>query len=143
MQFLFAVIALILFPSQQGAACTISDNQLETIIEARGFIVRNVIYIETDALTESDTYGVMYVSTSSLRRHLESIHEELPACAQPLNDGLIDTLVAVQDVLALEVMQRELDGGPGNARVTDSREHLAEVFSDFSDLNETITLQSE
>lgn len=82
--------------------CQVSDNYREGVGEIEWLMIKIRLMNGSDAslLDEPATARLYLQSLESARRAYERRHNDLPRCARPLNERLIATLRALEEVLA-------------------------------------------
>jgi hypothetical protein len=93
--------------------CRISNNYREAVGEIEWLMikVRMMNGSNASSLADPETARLYRKSFASARRAHERWHGDLPNCARPLNNRLIETLQALEAVLAARIAGR-LDQDP-------------------------------
>lgn len=103
----FAVIfrPVLSAPSQQGFGCTVTENYQEAVDENIFSLLRllSLTNTENNRLHTAEQFGINYALLISMRQYHEDMHDRLPACAKGLNQELIQTITATQDVMTLSL----------------------------------------
>ena len=120
--------------AQEPTECSVDEVDIETIDESVGFVSRVIVEINSqlDTLNTPETVPLYYRTLIDMRQYHEALRDELPDCALPMNQLLIDSIIATQDLLGIAGMRTLLPESTYAIEITAANTYLGERFAALS-----------
>ena len=123
--------------------CNVPESFAEALDENTYSLIRVLAFANSASspLDEDGLTGTYYAMLVSTRAYHEDQQSRLPNCAQTSNAAITQTIIATQDVLALQ-MAGELTPGSARAqtRLEQARERLNVAWADMAAIFEKVEL---
>jgi len=130
----------------QETRCSVTSNYQEAAQENTRTLIKMLALTHTEPspLDNPEIAAVYYAMLASTRHYHEEQRATLPACAHQLNNVLIETITATQDVIALMLIQ---DATPETTRNTQrldqAKTFLSTKWSDLSTVSDATPFVTE